>query len=130
MRRRVEAGVPVGILGYLGGEPIAWCSVAPRDTYKPSLGGLRDAEEDEVRVWSIACFYVPRRMRGRGIAKALLVAAVDFARSKGATTVEAYPVEAASPSYRFMGFVAMFERAGFREVGRAGLRRHVMQLAL
>jgi hypothetical protein len=29
-----------------------------------------------------------------------------------------------------MGFVPVFERAGFREIGREGRRRHVMQLAL
>jgi hypothetical protein len=44
--------------------------------------------------------------------------------------VEAYPVDADSPSYRFMGFVAPFEKAGFREVGRAGTRRHVMRRSL
>ena len=27
-----------------------------------------------------------------------------------------------------MGFVPMFEEAGFCEVGRVGMRRHVMQL--
>lgn len=35
-------------------------------------------------------------------------------------------MEPDSPSYRFMGFVPVFEKAGFREVGRAGTRRHVM----
>lgn len=35
-----------------------------------------------------------------------------------------------SPSYRFMGYVSVFEDAGFREVGKAGKRRHVMRLDL
>lgn len=34
------------------------------------------------------------------------------------------------PSYRFMGFVSSFRKAGFEEVGRAGTRRHVMRLRL
>jgi hypothetical protein len=29
----VREGTPVGILGYKEGEPVAWCSVAPRQTY-------------------------------------------------------------------------------------------------
>jgi hypothetical protein len=29
-----------------------------------------------------------------------------------------------------MGFVSLFERVGFTEIGRAGTRRHVMRLAL
>jgi hypothetical protein len=44
--------------------------------------------------------------------------------------VEAYPVAPDAPSYRFMGFVPVFEEAGFAEVGRAGTRRHVMRLSL
>ena len=42
--------------------------------------------------------------------------------------VEAYPVDPDSPSFRFMGWVSVFKAAGFREVGRAGTRRHVMRL--
>ena len=52
----------------------------------------------------------------------------EHARSHGAAILEAYPVDPDSPSYRFMGFVPVFEEAGFHKVGRAGIRRHVMQL--
>lgn len=126
MRARVLAGVPVGILGYLGGEPVAWCSVAPRDTYRRLVsGGGPDGG-----VWSIVCFFALRRVRGQGIVRRLLRAAVEYARSRGATVVEAYPVDRDSPSYRHMGFVSAFREAGFVEVGREGTRRHVMRLAL
>ena len=60
----------------------------------------------------------------------MIDAAVEHARARGASVIEAYPVEPDSPSYRFMGFVGAFQDAGFREVGRAGTRRHVMRLAL
>ncbi|MDB4951581.1 MAG: GCN5-related N-acetyltransferase [Gemmatimonadetes bacterium] len=126
---RVEGGVPIGILGYVDGEPLAWCSVAPRDTYR-RLDGAEAKEEDGERVWSIACFFIHRALRGQGAMNRLLAAAVEHARDQRATVVEAYPVDADSPSYRFMGFVPSFEAAGFREVGRAGTRRHVMRLAL
>lgn len=62
--------------------------------------------------------------------KQFLGAAIAHAKSRGASIVEAYPVDPDSPSYRFMGFVPAFEQAGFEEVGRAGSRRHVMRLAL
>ena len=58
----------------------------------------------------------------------MVKSAVVHAREKGATVVEAYPVDSDSPSYRFMGFVDIFEAMGFREVGTAGIRRHVMRL--
>ena len=127
MHERVKAGVPVGILGYQGGEPVAWCSIAPRATYRP-LGGLEQDGEAEEDVWSLACFFLKRSVRGQGLGRQTLEAAVAHARAEGARVVEAYPVDADSPSYRFMGFVSEFRKAGFREVGRAGSRRHVMRL--
>ena len=71
---------------------------------------------------------MPRALRGGGLAAALLDAAVDHAFAKGARTIEAYPVDQASPSYTFMGFRDMFAAHGFHEIGMAGSRRHVMRL--
>ena len=101
MFRRVHAGVPVGLLGYLEGEPVAWCSVAPRPTYRR----LVKDDNPDPEIWSIVCFFVVRRLRGQGITHRLIQAAVDHARANGASIVEAYPVDVASPSYRHMGFV-------------------------
>ena len=128
LERRVREDVPVGILGYLDGEPVAWSSIAPRGTYRAGLYQPSGDEPDGV--WSLACFYVPRRLRRRGVARRLLDAAVDHARSRAAAVIEAYPVDPDSPSYGFMGRVPLFDAAGFREVGTAGTRRHVMRLGL
>ncbi|MCP3169698.1 GNAT family N-acetyltransferase [Myxococcus qinghaiensis] len=130
MQRRVKQGTPVGLLGYLGDEPVAWCSLAPRDTYRKGLGGLNPEDEAPERVWSLACFFVTRAARGQGIAQRLIKAAIAHARKRGASVVEAYPVDPSSPSYRFMGFVETFEQLGFQEVGREGSRRHVYRYEL
>lgn len=127
IRQLVQADVPVGILGYLEGSPIAWCSVAPRPTYR-DLGGLK--EGDSENVWSVVCFFVARPYRGQGVMRRLMDAAVRHAALRGATVVEAYPVDPDSPSYRFMGFVPDFEEYGFIKVGVAGSRRHVMRLTV
>lgn len=127
LERRVDAGVPVGILGYEGDEPVAWCSIAPRETFRP-LGGPEARPKE--RVWSITCFFVARPARRPGVTGELIAAAAKVARTHGATTLEAYPVDPDSPSYRHMGKVPAFEKAGFVEVGRAGTRRHVMRRAL
>ncbi|HEY8427110.1 MAG TPA: GNAT family N-acetyltransferase [Sandaracinaceae bacterium] len=129
MKARVDAGTPVGILGYLDGEPIAWCSIAPRSTYRSTLVDPRPGDERE-NVWSLVCFYVKREHRRRGAFGALLEAARRYAKERGATVLEAYPVDEDSPSYRFGGFVPAYLRAGFVEVGRAGSRRHVVRLSL
>jgi predicted GNAT family acetyltransferase len=125
MMERIAAGTPVGLLACDGDTPVAWVSVAPRDTYR-NLGGP-EARPGEV-VWSIACFYVPRKLRGEGMVHRLIAGAVAHAKKRGATIVEAYPVPPDAPSYRFMGFVPTFEKEGFTDTGMAGTRRHVMRL--
>ena len=130
LESRVRDGTPIGILGYLDGEPVAWCSIAPPATYRRGLVDRPDNADGADNVWSLACFFVPRRLRKQVIARHLIAAAVEHARSKGATVVEAYPIDPDSPSYHFMGFVSSFEAAGFQDVGRAGTRRHVMRLML
>lgn len=127
IQSRVDAGTPIGILGYCRGSAMAWCSIAPRSTYRP-LGGLEAATAETV--WSLTCFFIKREFRGQGLVEEVLRAAIGYAARNGATVVEAYPVDADSPSYRFMGFVEIFRKAGFQEVGRAGLRRHVMRLPI
>lgn len=125
MKARIDRGVPVGLLAYGGDTPVAWASIAPRETYR-TLGG--PAARSGETIWSLACFYVSRSHRRQGLSHQLIGASVDHARENGATHVEAYPVDAAAPSYRFMGFVPVFAAAGFTEIGRAGTRRHVMRL--
>lgn len=126
MEARVRAGAPVGLLGYLHDAPIAWCSIAPRASYR-SLGGLAVTGEPEEKIWSLVCFFVKREFRGDGIATQLIQAAIAYVRSQDGAVVEAYPVDPGSPSYRFMGYVPTFEKAGFQHVGVAGSRRHVMR---
>ena len=130
LKRSLDCGNPIGLLGYLDGEPVAWCSVAPRETYRrmsriPDPAGVRPAD-----VWAIVCFFAKRELRGKGIARTLIGAAVDCAKRNGAAMVEAYPVDADSPSYRFMGLVPAFESMGFADVGMAGRRRHVLRLTV
>ena len=124
MMKRIGAGTPVGLLAYDGKAPVGWVSVAPRETYR-DLGGP-EAETNDV-IWSIVCFFVPRKLRGTGMIHQLIAAAVAHARKEGATIVEAYPVDEDAPSYRFMGFVPTFAKAGFDDVRMAGKRRHVMR---
>lgn len=132
MRARVMADVPVGILAYAGGEPVGWCSIAPRPTFpRPNTSAVPGAARaDDQSVWALTCFFVPRRLRGCGLAGRLLRAALDYARAQGAAAVEAYPVDPDSPSYRFGGLRPMFQAAGARDLGPLGRRRHVVRIDL
>ena len=109
MKTRVRKGTPVGILAYAGGEPIGWCSVAPRDTYRASMAGeLTEDETRDMTVWSIACFFVVRAHRSTGVMKALLTAARKHAKAKGAKIVEGYPVD---PKSRAIASAASWPRS-------------------
>ncbi|MFY1825247.1 N-acetyltransferase family protein [Myxococcus fulvus] len=130
MRKRVKQGTPIGLLGYLGDEPVAWCSIAPRETYREGLGGLDAPEDTPGSVWSLTCLFIAREARGQGMTRQLIEAAIAHARKEGAKVLEAYPVDPESPSYRFMGFVGSYEALGFQAVGREGSRRHVYRYAL
>jgi GNAT superfamily N-acetyltransferase len=125
---RVDAGTPIGLVGYAGGAPVAWVSVAPKPTFTGNLGGPDSVPED--KVWSLTCMYMRTALRGEGAGHQLIEAAIRYAEKRGAKVLEAYPVDPESPSYRHMGFIPAFEAAGFREVGTAGTRRHVLQLTL
>ena len=126
MMKRIDERVPVGLLGYLEGEPIAWVAIAPKNTFRDGLGGPEPKEGE--MVWSLVCMFTLRKHRGEGRAHELIAAAVKQAKKRGATVVEAYPVDPDSPSYRFMGFVDAYRKAGFKPAGDAGTRRHVMRL--
>ena len=126
MLDRIKGGVPVGLIAYGAGKPVAWVSVAPKDTFQRGLGGA----EDSNRVWSLTCMFIARDHRKQGLSAQLIAAAAKYAKRHKARILEAYPVDPDSPSYRHMGFVPAFERAGFVEDGREGTRRHVMHLPL
>jgi GNAT superfamily N-acetyltransferase len=119
----VDKGIHIGLLAYTDNEPIAWCSIAPRETYRPL-----DGVQTDRKVWSLACFFIKRPYRNLGLSNLLLTQAIQFAKRNGAQCVEAYPVDTDSPSYRFMGFVPTFEKAGFNFIKRTGKRRNVMLL--
>jgi GNAT superfamily N-acetyltransferase len=125
---RVDAGTPIGLVGYSDGVPVAWVSVAPKPSFAGNLGGPESVPAD--KVWSLTCMYMRRALRGRGAGHQLIDAAIRYAAKHGGKVLEAYPVEPDSPSYRHMGFIPAFEAAGFTEVGTAGTRRHVMRLTL
>lgn len=127
-KAHVLGGVPVGLLAYDGEAPIGWCAVGPKSSV-PRLSKARGADADP-NTWTISCFFVNRRYRQRGLTTKLIEAAVAYAKEQGATTIEAYPVAADAPSYRFLGFVKHFAAQGFREEGRYGAHRHIMRRPL
>jgi GNAT superfamily N-acetyltransferase len=126
MLGRIGDGVPVGIVAYDAGTPVGWVSVAPKATFQKGLGGIAD----DGKVWSLTCLFIARSHRKQGLSAQLIEGAINHAKKHKARLLEAYPVDPDSPSYRHMGFVPAFERAGFEAAGTEGTRRHVMHRPL
>jgi GNAT superfamily N-acetyltransferase len=134
MKKIIDAGDVPGLLGYIDGEPVAWCSVAPRETFS-SLGRSRILKPvDEKPVWSVVCFFVAREHRRKGLTVRMLDAAAEYARGKGATLIEGYPVEPKKPEmpevFAFTGLASAFRSAGFEEVARRSDTRPILRRTL
>jgi GNAT superfamily N-acetyltransferase len=134
----VRDGAVPGLLAYRGDEPVGWVSVAPRPEYgrvlRSPITRLDPPAREDASAWSVVCFFVPRGARSQGVAHALLAGAVAWARERGATVLEGYPVDpgdARPPSSSmYVGTVAMFAAAGFTEAARRVPWRPVMELRL
>ena len=121
LRRRASGdGEAPGLVAYQDATVVGWVSLGPRADYERLAFSTLLRPVDDRPVWSIVCFVVGRHHRRRGVAHALLAAAVEHARSRGATTLEAYPLHESrgriSSSAAYVGTQPMFERAGFEVV--------------
>jgi len=131
MKAIVESGEVPGILAYAGGEPVGWCSVAPRETFGVLQRSRVLKPVDEQPVWSIVCFFIAKPYRRRGLMGQLIEAAVAHAAAHGAKMVEAYPVEpkkAEVPDvFAYTGLASTFLKAAFVEVARRSETRPIMR---
>lgn len=119
LRALVTAGQVPGLLAYREGQPVGWCGLGRRAGFVRLARTRALGPFDDEPAWSIVCFFVARRERRRGVALALLRAAVRQAAAQGAPAIEGYPIAAPArlrAASAYPGTVAMFAAAGFREV--------------
>lgn len=126
-----------GLVAYLDDLPVGWCAVEPR----PEFPGLRhsqvpwagrDEDRADASIWALTCVFARAHHRRQGVATALIAAAADFARARGAAALEAYPMttSAAVDEELHVGLISSYLAAGFREVSRPTARRAVVRLDL
>jgi GNAT superfamily N-acetyltransferase len=131
MRKIVKSGEIPGLLTYYKDEPVAWCSVAPREAF-PVLDRSRVLKRiDDEPVWSIVCFYITRAYRRHGLMSHMIREAVKYCRSKRARIIEAYPVSPRKKDmpdvFAWSGIQSAFEKIGFREAARRSSTRPIMR---
>jgi GNAT superfamily N-acetyltransferase len=122
-----------GLLALDGDEPVGWVAIAPRPELRRVDASRATPRVDDTAVWVIPCITVRPSARGRGIAVALIRAAVDYARKHGAPAVEAYP-RAGSGRTRddnaYFGTEPLFRRAGFEVVREPVARTRVARVTM
>jgi GNAT superfamily N-acetyltransferase len=138
LHAQISSDPTTGLVAFLDGEPVGWCSVEPRTAYPnlltsrvPWTGRAEDKTDDGV--WVVACLVVRMGFRRRGISGVLAAAAVDFARERGARALEAYamitePGREITWGELHVGSVGIFADAGFVEVSRPSKRRVVLRV--
>ena len=116
-----------GVLAYVDGEAAAWCSVAPKSTYRALVNSRTIPRIDDEDVWSVICFVVRPGFRRRGLMHHLLDGAVTHATGMGAPALEGYPVdvgrERIDQTSGYVGTLALFERHGFARLRQTTGRR-------
>jgi len=134
-RALVESGNASGVLALAGDIPVGWCAIGPRAVFPRVERSKALARDWTPATWSLNCLFVPARWRGRGVATALVAAAIDLARQAGAHEIEAYP-QAVAPGERqagafvWTGVPNLFLAAGFRPVHAPVRGRGLYLLAL
>jgi GNAT superfamily N-acetyltransferase len=125
MDARIACGEMEGYLAYRGAEMVGWLSAQPRNRLRHCDARIGIAPialpVPEHEAAAIVCFVVPARERRRGIARALLGAALEHMARRGIRIVDAYPRNVDAPDApardHYRGPRALFVEHGFADIG-------------
>jgi GNAT superfamily N-acetyltransferase len=127
---RVRAGAAHAALVFDGEDCLGWCQFGvpdevPRIKSRAAYERTSTATPD----WRIACCYVGKGHRRKGVATAALAGALELIAGLGGGTVEGYPEDAASvpAGFLFNGALSTYEAAGFVRDRKIGKHRWVVR---
>ena len=126
---RVCAGTTHAALVFEGADCLGWCQFGAPDEL-PRIKS-RSAYEKGLTTppdWRIACCYVGKGNRRKGVASAALAGALELIAGLGGGTVEGYPEDAASvpAGFLFNGALSTYEKLGFVRDRKIGKHRWVV----
>ena len=119
-KKMVQSGKAHGVLAFAQEEAVGWCSFGPRSDFPVLQRSKAYKRNDIENVWSVTCFFIHRKWRGKGLSGALLKAAIDIMRKRGVEVVEGYPATTTKDgrklgaSMAWTGPLKLFEEQGFR----------------
>lgn len=136
-RAIVKKGPPPGLMAYEQGVAIGWCAVGPRATVSrfnvSRVSKPADDAQDSNKAFAITCFYIRSGHRRKGLMSILAEAALEFARERGARSVEVCAVDTPRKliwGEGFVGLASVFRKLSFKEIARRTPTRPLMRLQL
>jgi GNAT superfamily N-acetyltransferase len=134
MKKLVKEKEQIGIIAYLNGKPVGWCSVAPRQKFIRLESSRVLKPVDDKPVWSITCFFLAKDYRRQGLSVQILKGVIEFCKKKDVKILEAYPIIPYSKNmpaaFAWTGFLSCFENAGFKVAKRWSKARPIMRYYL
>jgi GNAT superfamily N-acetyltransferase len=130
---RVGAGSAHAALVFEADECVGWCQFGvPEEVPRIKSRAAYEKGQSEPPDWRIACCYVGKGHRRRGVAAAALPGALDLIAQLGGGTVEGYPEDAGSvpAGFLFNGSLSTYEKLGFTRNRKIGKHRWVVTRAV
>jgi GNAT superfamily N-acetyltransferase len=126
---RVRAGTTHAALVFDGADCVGWCQFGPPDEL-PRIKNRAAYEKSVTKLpdWRIACNFVGKGHRRKGVATAALAGALDLIAGLGGGSVEGYPEAAGAvpAGFLFNGALSTYEQLGFVRDRRIGKHRWVV----
>ena len=144
MKSLVKKKEQIGLIGYLGKQPVGWCSVAPREKFIRLENSRVLKKIDDSPVWSISCFFIDKKFRRMGLSSELLKGVIEFCKKMNRKKsikpgdkihiLEGYPSvpydKNIPAAFAWTGIPSAFEKAGFTEAARRSKSRPIMRYYL
>jgi len=126
----VRAGTAQAALVFDGDDCLGWCQFGPPEELPriKSRAAYQKSQTGSPADWRIACCYVGKGNRRKGVASAALEGALELIAGFGGGTVEGFPEDAASvpAGFLFNGALSTYEKLGFARDRKIGKHRWVM----
>jgi GNAT superfamily N-acetyltransferase len=131
----VREGRAHASLVFDGSDCVGWCQFgSPKELPRIHNERAYLASNPTLPDWRITCFFSGKGYRGKGVASAALVGALEQSKKLGGGRVEGYPEDIegrkASPAFLFNGALSTFERHGFKRSRPIGKNKWVVSRTL
>jgi GNAT superfamily N-acetyltransferase len=126
---RVRKGTAHAALVFDNDTCVGWCQLgAPDEVPRIKSRAAYEKGQSTPPDWRIACNFVGKGHRRRGVASAALAGALDLIARLGGGTVEGYPEGADSvpAGFLFNGALSTYEQLGFTRNRKIGKHRWVV----